>query len=209
MRLGRIRSVCKSSPLSRCIFVGEATRIAARRVTNPSTRDDVKTDWAAVYRATYGELVRYLAWSVMDEDRARDLAQEAFARVLGQDADNARALVFKVAINLVRDEARTVVRRKRHLALLKVEADVEVETRASPAEQAERSEAVERLRRALESLSERDREVLLLWDAGLSYTDIAEQTGLAKTALGTTIARAKKKLVEAHAALEANDAALG
>lgn len=169
----------------------------------------MKTDWAEVYRATYGELVRYLWWSVQDEDRASDLAQEAFARVLDHDPDNARALVFKVAINLARDEARTVVRRKRHLALLRVEADVEVETRASPAEQAERTEAVERLRRALDTLSERDREVLLLWDAGLSYTDIAEQTGLAKTAIGTTVARAKKKLVEAHDALEANDAALG
>ena len=110
---------------------------------------------------------------------------------------------------MARDVARTVVRRKRHLALLRVEADVRTEMSASPAEQAERSEAVDRLRRALDSLSERDREVLLLWDAGLNYTDISEQTGLAKTAIGTTIARAKKKLVEAHEALEANDAALG
>ncbi|MGD8281373.1 MAG: sigma-70 family RNA polymerase sigma factor [Gemmatimonadota bacterium] len=169
----------------------------------------MKTDWAAVYRETYPELVRYLLWSVRDEDKARDMAQEAFARVLDRDPENARALVFKVAANLARDEARTVVRRKRHLALLKVEADVTVETTASPAEEAARSEEVERLRRALESLSDRDREVLLLWDAGLSYVEIAAQTGMAKGALGTTIARAKRKLVEAHEALEANDEALG
>jgi RNA polymerase sigma-70 factor (ECF subfamily) len=169
----------------------------------------LKTDWAAVYRETYPELVRYLLWSVRDEDKARDMAQEAFARVLDRDPENARALVFKVAANLARDEARTVVRRKRHLALLKVEADVTVETTASPAEEAARSEEVERLRRALESLSDRDREVLLLWDAGLSYVEIAAQTGMAKGALGTTIARAKRKLVEAHEALEANDEALG
>jgi len=169
----------------------------------------VKTDWAAVYRETYAELVRYLFWSVRDEDKARDLAQEAFARVLDRDAENARALVFTVAINLVRDEARTVVRRKRHLALLKVEADVTQEVGATPADSAERADAVERLREALEMLSERDREVLLLWDAGLNYVEISAQTGLAKTAIGTTIARAKRKLVEAHAALEANDAALG
>jgi RNA polymerase sigma-70 factor (ECF subfamily) len=169
----------------------------------------VKTDWATVYRETYAELVRYLFWSVRDEDKARDLAQEAFARVLDRDAENARALVFTVAINLVRDEARTVVRRKRHLALLKVEADVTQEVDPTPADSAERTDAVERLRAALEMLSERDREVLLLWDAGLNYVEISAQTGLAKTAIGTTIARAKRKLVEAHAALEANDAALG
>lgn len=169
----------------------------------------MKTDWAEVYRTTYGDLVRYLSWRVMDEDRAHDLAQEAFARVLGRDADNAHALVFKVAVNLARDEARTVVRRKRHLALLRVETEVHAEESPSPAEQAQRSEAVERLRRALDTLSERDREVLLLWDAGLSYADIAEQTGLAPAGIGTTVLRAKRRLVEAYDALERNDAALG
>jgi RNA polymerase sigma-70 factor, ECF subfamily len=169
----------------------------------------VKTDWAEVYRATYGDLVRYLAWMVKDEDRAHDLAQEAFTRVLDRDADNAHALVFKVAINLARDDARTVVRRKRHLALLRVEASVQEEASPSPIEQAQRSEELEFLRRALDALSERDRQVLLLWDAGLSYADIAEQTGLAPAGIATTVVRAKKKLIEAHRALEANDAALG
>ena len=169
----------------------------------------MKTDWAEVYRTTYGDLVRYLAWRVKDEDRAHDLAQEAFARVLDRSADNAHALVFKVAINLARDDERTVVRRKRHLALLRVEAAVRAEANPSPAEQAQRSEDVERLRRALDTLSERDREVLLLWDAGLSYADIAEETGLAVGGIATTVVRAKKHLVDAHRALEANDAALG
>lgn len=169
----------------------------------------MKTDWAEVYRATYADLVRYLSWRVVDEDHAHDLAQEAFARVLDQDPANARALIFRVAVNLARDEARTVVRRKRHLALLRVEADVRAEASVSPAEQAQRSEAVERLRRALATLSERDREALLLWDAGLSYADIAGQTGLALGGIATTLVRAKKKLVEAYEALERTDAALG
>jgi RNA polymerase sigma-70 factor (ECF subfamily) len=169
----------------------------------------MKTDWAEVYRTTYGDLVRYLSWRVMDEDRAHDLAQEAFARVLDREADNARALVFKVAVNLARDEARTVVRRKRHLALLRVEGEVRAEASPSPVEQAQRTEAVERLRQALDVLTERDREVLLLWDAGLSYVEIAEQTGLAQGGIRTTIVRAKRKLVEAYDALERNDAASG
>jgi len=169
----------------------------------------LKTDWAEVYRTTYGDLVRYLSWRVMDDDRAHDLAQEAFARVLDKDADNPRALVFKVAVNLARDEARTVVRRKRHLALLRVEGEVRSEASPSPVDQAQRTEAVERLRKALDVLSERDREVLLLWDAGLSYVEIADQTGLAQGGIRTTIVRAKRKLVEAHDALERNDAASG
>ena len=176
---------------------------------NQRSAGHVKTDWAEVYRATYGDLVRYLAWRVLDEERAHDLAQEAFARVLDREATNPRALVFKVAVNLARDEARMVVRRKRHLALLRVEVDVRAEGSPSPADEAQRSEAVERLRRALDDLSERDREVLLLWDAGLSYADIAEQTGLAQGGIATTVVRAKRKLIEAYDALERNDAALG
>jgi RNA polymerase sigma factor (sigma-70 family) len=55
-----------------------------------------------------------------------------------------------------------------------------------------------RVRYALETLTPRDREVLLLWDAGQSYDEIASQTGLAKGAIGTTLARARRRLVEAY-----------
>jgi RNA polymerase sigma-70 factor (ECF subfamily) len=62
-------------------------------------------------------------------------------------------------------------------------------------ERTERHQAVEA---ALDRLSERDREVLLLWDAGLSYDEIAVQTGLARGAIGTTLSRARRRLVDAH-----------
>lgn len=169
----------------------------------------VRTDWEGVYRATYRDLLGFLTWMLSDEDRAKDLAQEAFARVLDRDAENPRGLVFRVASNLAKDEARLVVRRKRHLTLLRHEEVVRSDGGGSPAHELEAREASERLHRALDALSETDREVLLLWDAGLSYTDIAEQTGLAHGALGTTIARAKKKLIAAHDALGSGNAALG
>ena len=51
---------------------------------------------------------------------------------------------------------------------------------------------------ALNTLTPRDREILLLWDAGLSYPEIAAQTGLAVGAVGTTLARARRRLVDAH-----------
>ena len=56
----------------------------------------------------------------------------------------------------------------------------------------------ERVRVALERLSPRDKEALLLWDAGLSYDQIAAHTGLARGAIGTTLARARRRLVEAY-----------
>jgi len=51
--------------------------------------------------------------------------------------------------------------------------------------------------------------VLLLWDAGLNYDEIAEQAGLKKGAIGTTLARARKRLVEAYERLEDGHAARG
>ncbi len=167
------------------------------------------TDWESIYRSVYPDVLRYLRWMLWDDERAEDLAQEAFARVLGRDANNPRGLVFRTASNLVKDEARSTARRKRHLKLLRVEEDVRAEHAPTPVREMEARERAERLRRALAELSETDRDVLLLWNAGLSYAEIAAQTGLAHGAIGTTVARAKKRLVNAHDALGGTDAALG
>jgi RNA polymerase sigma-70 factor, ECF subfamily len=168
------------------------------------------TDWAGVYRSTFADLVRYLHRKVWDMERARDLAQEAFARALdgsagGEAPANPRAWLFRIAANLAHDEARSAVRQKRHLTLLKAESSGAGEI--DPIERLDREAREGAARRALEQLSERDREVLLLWDAGLSYTEIAAQAGLAVGAIGTTLARARRRLVEAHAGLEARHAA--
>lgn len=167
------------------------------------------TDWAEVYRTTFADLVRYLHRKVWDADRARDLAQESFARALhsaanGPAPDNPRAYVFRIAANLAADAARADHRRRRHLTLLTVESSDAAET--DPLEAMEREARERAARQALEQLSDRDREVLLLWDAGLSYTEIAAQTGLAVGAIGTTLARARRRLVEAHDARAAQEA---
>ncbi len=161
----------------------------------------MSADWARLYESTYADLLRFLMSKVWDEERARDLVQETFVRALEHQPDNPRAWLFSVAANLARDEARTAIRRKRHLTLLKSEeeARASVSNRSDPAEKEERREGV---RQALGHLSERDREALLLWNAGLSYSEIAEQTGLSPGAIGTTLARARKRLVEEYDAME-------
>ena len=111
-----------------------------------------------------------------------------------------------MAGNLARDEARTAIRRRRHLTLLRSEVEVDQEEAPNPEEVLDRARQRARVRSALGSLSERDREVLLL-----SYTEIAEQTGLAAGAVGTTLARARRRLKDAYQARheEENDAARG
>ena len=165
----------------------------------------MSVDWAEVYRATYEDLVRFLHRKVWDADRARDLAQEAFVRALDHAPDNPRAWLFTVAGNLARDEARSAIRRRQHLTLIRGEAAER--TAPDPAEELEREQRMELVRAALSRLSERDRDALLLWDAGLSYGEIAAETGLAQGAVGTTLARARRRLAEAYEALEGEDVA--
>jgi RNA polymerase sigma-70 factor (ECF subfamily) len=156
----------------------------------------VPTDWAEVYRVNFPALVRFLYRKVWEVDRAEDLAQEAFVRALDHDPENPRAFVFTIAANLARDEARTAIRRRKHLELVKAEQPVA--TAESPVDELERREQERRVQAALAQLSERDREVLLLWDAGLDYDELAAQTGLARGAIGTTLSRARRRLAEAH-----------
>ena len=152
-------------------------------------------DLAEIYRTTYRALVRFLYRKVWDAERAEDLAQDAFARALVHKPENARGWLFVVAANLARDEARKAIRERRHLTLLKGSA----ETAAPAPDDAVMAEMErQRVRAALDKLTPRDRDVLLLWDAGQSYDEIAEHTGLAKSAIGTTLARERQRLVEAY-----------
>ncbi len=160
----------------------------------------MRVDWAVVYRETYADLVRFLHRKVWDADQAQDLAQETFARALDHDPENPRAFVFTIAANLARDEARAAIRRKKHLTLMAGGA-AEAAEAAGAAEAAEEKDRADLVRQALGLLTERDREVLLLWDAGFDYAEIARQTGLKPGAIGTTLARARRKLVEAHVSL--------
>lgn len=160
----------------------------------------MSVDWAEVYRSTYRDLVRFLYRKVWDADRAADLAQEVFVRALEHSPERPRAWLFTVASNLARDEARGAIRRRRHLALVESEAEAaqaEAARAPDPVDGLEQQRRARLVRAALERLSERDHEVLLLWQSGLSYREIADQTGLAIGAIGTTLARARARLVDA------------
>ena len=155
-------------------------------------------DWNDLYRTTFPDLVRFLHRKVWDVEQARDLAQEAFVRALQHEPRRPQAWLFQVAANLARDEARTVIRRKRHLVLLKSEAESQEASIKDPAAKLEEQERWGAVREALDALSEKDRDALLLWDAGQSYTEIARELGLAVGAVGTTLARARRRLADAY-----------
>jgi len=144
-------------------------------------------------------LVRVVYRRTGDLDLAEEITQEVFARATVAPPRNPRPWLFAVALNLVREHGRTRTRQGRLLELYRAEtpalapaADVELE----------RNEKVDRVRAALATLNVRDREALLLKAEGFDYDEIAATLGLAKGAIGTTLNRARRRLVEAYSAEE-------
>jgi RNA polymerase sigma-70 factor, ECF subfamily len=154
---------------------------------------------AELFLQYHESLVRMLYRRTGDRDRAEDLAQEVFARALVAPPDNPRPWLFAVALNLVRDDGRRAVRQGRRLQLLKGESPTSAD---APDDEYERNEKSRAVRAALEEMREVDREVLLLKAEGFDYDEIAAATGLSKGAIGTTLCRARKRLVELYRAQE-------
>lgn len=152
-----------------------------------------------LFRDYHPQLVRFLTRQLGDRDRAEELAQETFLRALRQERlTNERAWLFTVANNLVRDDVRRDMRRRHHLTLLQAEArDAEA---AQPS--VERAEDAAVARQALGMLAERDRQALLMREEGLDYHEIAAALELSVGSIGTTLARARRRLVEAYESLQ-------
>lgn len=158
------------------------------------------TDFVAGLFTQYRESIeRMLYRRTGDRERAEELTQEVFARAVAAPPRNPRPWLFAVALNLVREEGRKATRQGRRLELYRGEQPTMTST---PEEDFDRDEKVAQVRAALTCLNERDREALLLQAEGFNYDEIAATLGLAKGAIGTTLARARRRLVEAYRAKE-------
>ena len=159
------------------------------------------SDVERLFRTYNEQLVRYLTRRLGDRDWAEEVAQETFIRALRQDTIvNERAWLFAVATNLVRDEARKDARRRRHLSLLAEEEKGKVVE--SEQTTLERAQEAALARKAIDALAERDRLALLMREEGLDYSEIAEALELSPGSVGTTLSRARRRLVESYEELQ-------
>jgi RNA polymerase sigma-70 factor (ECF subfamily) len=144
------------------------------------------------------ELLRYLHRLTGDPDLAQDFAQEALMRLVRAMADdppdNPRAWLYRVATNLVRDEARrNAVRRDRPVPL-------DTDAPETPAQEFERHEAVARVRTVLERLAPRDRELLILRESGFRHREIAQIIDVQPQSVSVLVARALERFRTAYLA---------
>jgi RNA polymerase sigma-70 factor, ECF subfamily len=155
-----------------------------------------------LFREYNQPLVRYLTRRLGDRDWAEEVAQETFLRAVKQESIvSERSWLFAVATNLVRDEARRDIRRRRRLELLREQARAEESVDPEPLI-LERAQEPVLARKALDMLTERDREALLMREEGLDYTEIANALELSIASVGTTLSRARRRLVEAYESLQ-------
>jgi RNA polymerase sigma factor (sigma-70 family) len=157
---------------------------------------DDPADFRALFEARFSDVHRYLAHRLGDAGAAEDLAAETFLRAYRARgrfrAGNARAWLFTIATNLLRDEARG--RGAREAALARVPGE-----RAAAPPDFELPDP--ELAAALATLRPEEREALLLYAwADLSYEEIARATGVAIGTVRSRLARARAQLAEDPAA---------
>lgn len=169
-------------------------------MTPPCADATAGDGFEAFLQAQRPVLVGYLCRRVSEED-AKDIAQEAFVRMLRYRAyplDQLKALMYRVATNVLLDRARRDRSRGAPLHV-SLEADHDAMASDEPAheERVESQRALALVRAAILQLPERCREVYLLNRIeGMSYTEIARHCGISVKAVEKHIGRALRVLRE-------------
>ena len=132
----------------------------------------------------------------------RDCAGNVLRALRQETITSERSWLFAVATNLVRDDARKQSRQRKHLELLRAEAEVAQANVEIEPTSMERDEERALARQAVESLVERDRLALLMREEGLDYDEIAAALEITRSSVGTTLSRARRRLAENFEALQ-------
>ncbi len=141
------------------------------------------------YTRVYGVLFRLLG----ERAEAEDLTVVTFWRLWRRapaEPENLGGWLYRVALRLGYNALRAARRRTRYE--LEAGADaLETSAPPDPARAMERTEERARVRAALKQLPERDAQLLLLRQTGLSYKELAAALGVAPGSIGTLLHRAE------------------
>jgi len=153
---------------------------------------------ADAYRAHRQALLRYFLRNSVSGAEAEDLLQETYIRLCAlarpESVANPRAFLFALARNVLIDSKRREQVRFDFLAR-DVGGD---EGGPTPESQLSEAQEFDRLKKVIESLPLRCRQVLILHRfKGLSHREISEQLGISLAAVEKNMVRALKRCQEA------------
>ena len=139
---------------------------------------------------------------VRDQEAARDITQEAFLRVFKglkkfKKDSSFKTWLYRIVTNQSIDYLRKrKSRRDQHIVSLDEDREATIsDTQPSPRGQYLRKELHKEVRAAIDQLSPDHKAAILLCDMeGLSYSEIAEITGVPAATVGTRVHYARKKL---------------
>jgi RNA polymerase sigma-70 factor, ECF subfamily len=151
-------------------------------------------------------LSRYLSWIRLRPDRVEDIIQEAFLRLYEHlrrqrlSEGNLRGWVWKVAHNLALKQLAT---ENREGSFVSLEEGVHYaivdlkDPKPDPEENLCLDQKQRRVLRALDELSERERQCLHLRSEGLGYREIGEVLGIGRSTVASVLNRAIETLHKA------------
>ncbi len=154
------------------------------------------------FNALRDELVSTLMFILGNRDDAQDAAQEAFLKCWRtrsglEDVQNLRAWIFRVGLNAAKDMQRSAWNRRKRPLL--GEETMLADRTIAPNQVLEDQEDLLRLRRAIMSLRQDEKEVFLLrQNGGMTYEQIAEArsspVGTVKTQMRAALQKLRKVL---------------
>ncbi len=153
--------------------------------------------YGTLYKEYYYRIFRYCSINLYNRVSAEDVCQEVFIRAWKamprfslRDGGTFQAFLFRIARNLIIDLSR----KKKEVSIEKVE---ELASGEDLIENYSRRDEIESVKKALEKLEEKDRQIIILrYFEDLSHAEVAKVIGIKEGALRVRTMRLLKKLKE-------------
>lgn len=154
---------------------------------------DFSNIYTKYYRTIYNLSFRILG----NSELAKDITQETFEKLYNsvvskKGIDNLKSWLYRVTVN----NCTNLIKRSNHLEEIFKNNILKTEIEESTEENLINSEKQNIIRKAINQLPERDKNLIMLYLDDLSYSEMAEILDMKKNSIGKSLSRAIDKLKE-------------